>query len=289
MGDPGTFLALEYARSKPGKTLMRRVNPIRLLPLLLFALPCTALAAELRIAVAANFHGTLQNLAEVYEAHSGHTLRLSSGASGALYAQIVNGAPFDLFLSADRERPARLERDGHTVTGSRATYAIGIPVLWSARQDRVDPAGEVLQTGDFRHLAIAEPRNAPYGAAAQQVLEALGVWTQLQRERRLIRAQSIGQAYSQVASGAAPLGFVALAQLKSEGGAPAGSYWIPPATLHDPIEQQAVILRRAERDPQTLAAAHAFIDWLHGDTARRLIEAAGYRLPEGERPADAES
>lgn len=238
------------------------------------ALPALVSAAEIKVAVAANFNGTLQTLAELYERASGHAIVISAGSSGALYTQIVNGAPFDVFLSADAERPARLEAEGHGVPGTRFTYAFGVPVLWSARPGVVDAEGEVLKSGTFRHLAIAEPRTAPYGAAAQQVMQALGVWDALEAAGRLVKGNSIAQTHSQVATGAAELGFVALAQVRTPDGIP-GSHWIPPAGLYTPIAQAALVLARAA-DP---AAARAFLAWLRDDAAaRKVIEEAGYGL-----------
>ncbi|THF56889.1 molybdate ABC transporter substrate-binding protein [Pseudothauera rhizosphaerae] len=235
-------------------------------------LPALASAAEIKVAVAANFHGTLQKLAPIYQAASGNTLTLSSGSSGAFYTQIVNGAPFDVFLSADSERPERLAKEGHAINGTRFVYALGVPVLWSATPGVVDAEGKVLKTGKFRHLAIAEPRNAPYGAAAQQILTHLGVWDALERDSRIVKGNSIGQTHSQVGSGAAELGFVALAQVKTPEGI-AGSHWIPPSDLYTPIAQSAVVLTRADDVP---AAIH-FLTWLRTDAkAREVIEAAGY-------------
>lgn len=247
--------------------------------LILGAAPVKA-AEPLSVAVAANFHGTLEELAARYEAEHGQRLRLSANSSGALYTQIRRGAPFVLFFSADAERPERLVAEGLALADSRFTYAHGVPVLWSARVGVVDAEAEVLREGDFRHLALAEPRNAPYGAVARQVLEALGLWEELAGERRLTRAGSIGQAYSQVASGAAPLGFVALSQVRREDGTIPGSHWFPPAELHEPVRQEAVILSRAEADPRTLEAARAFMAWLRGDEARAVIAAAGYTVEE---------
>lgn len=242
---------------------------------LLLSLFCATLAAaEIKVAVAANFHGTLERLAAAYRDASGNGLVISSGASGALTTQILHGAPFDVLLSADTARPARLEADGLTLPGTRFVYAVGVPVLWSPDAQRVDPDGRVLHDGDFRFLAVAEPRNAPYGAAARQVLERLGAWETLAAARRLVKGNSIGQAHSLVASGAAELGFVALAQVQTPDGIP-GSHWMPPPDLFDPIAQSAVALRRAD-DP---AAARHFLAWLRNDeTARRIIRQAGYRL-----------
>lgn len=245
---------------------------MRLLLILALVLPAACVqAAQIRVAVAANFHGTLQQLAERYGAQSGHRLVISAGASGALATQIANGAPFDVFLSADTERAHWLEARGHAVAGTRFVYARGVLVLWSARGGVVDADGAVLATGSFRHLALADPRLAPYGAAAAQVLRARGVFEQLDAARRLVRGQSIGQTWSQVASGAADLGFVALAQVRRDGVIP-GSHWIVPRELYAPIEQAAVLLAGAA-EPD---AAREFLAWLRGDEARALIEAAGY-------------
>ena len=245
---------------------------MRLLLILALVLSAAcAQAAQIRVAVAANFHGTLQQLAERFAAHSGHRLVISAGASGALATQIANGAPFDVFLSADGERPRWLEERGLAVAGTRFVYARGVLVLWSPREGVVDADAAVLTTGSFRHLALADPRLAPYGAAAEQVLRARGVFEQLDAARRLVRGQSIGQTWSQVASGAAELGFVALSQVRRDGVVP-GSHWIVPRELHAPIEQAAVLLAGAA-EPD---AARDFLAWLRGDEARALIEAAGY-------------
>ncbi|MBC9073087.1 molybdate ABC transporter substrate-binding protein [Thauera sp. CAU 1555] len=237
-------------------------------------LPGLSAAAEIKVAVAANFNGTLQKLAAMYKAASGHTLVLSAGSSGALTTQIVNGAPFDVFLSADSARPEKLEADGLAVPGSRFVYALGVPVLWSASAGVVDDEGKVLREGSFRHLAIAEPRNAPYGAAAQQIMSTLGVWDALEAAGRVVKGNSIGQTHGQVASGAAELGFVALAQIKGADGIP-GSHWIPPTDMYTPIAQAAVALKRADHP----AAAADFLAWLRSDAAaRKVIEDAGYGL-----------
>lgn len=230
-----------------------------------------AWAAEVKVAVAANFYGTLQTLAPLYKKASGNDLVISSGASGAFYTQIVNGAPFDVFLSADAARPERLEKEGLTVEGTRFVYAYGVPVLWSAREGVVDAEGKVLAGNSFRHLAIADPKVAPYGVAAEEVMRKRGVFDTLDGARKIVRGQSIGQTHSQIASGAADLGFVALAQVKTEAGIP-GSHWIPPAAEYTPIAQAAVVLKRAD----DVAAATAFLEWLRGPEARKVIEAAGY-------------
>ena len=230
-------------------------------------------AAEIRVAVAANFQPALQQLAALYAKRSGHRLAISAGASGALYTQIVNGAPFDVFLSADTERPARLEAEGHAVAGTRFVYAYGLLVLWSARPGLIEANAAVLERGNYRHLAIADPRLAPYGQAAEEVLRARGMFAVLDDAGRIVRGKSIGQTYGQIASGAAELGFVALAQVQTAGGI-AGSHWLVPQNLYAPIGQSAVLLKRAAQPD----AARDFLDWLRNPEARAVIEQAGYRL-----------
>ncbi|MBK1735022.1 molybdate ABC transporter substrate-binding protein [Halorhodospira abdelmalekii] len=242
--------------------------------LLLLFLPPLATATEMRIATAANFLGTLQELTARYEEQTGHRFAISSGSSGALYAQITNGAPFDLFFSADRLRAETLVSDGLAHEDSRFTYAVGVPVLWSSREGWLEDPETILTEGSYRFLSTADPRNAPYGVAAQQILESLGVWGRLNQEGRLVRAQNITQAYAQAASGAAELGFVALSQVKDASGNIPGSHWIPPAELFDPIEQQAVILKRVG----DLEVARDFMAWMRGEDAARIIKAAGYAV-----------
>lgn len=232
----------------------------------------TAAAADVRVAVAANFQGTLNQLAVLFEAQTGHTLSASSGSSGALYTHIINGAPFDVFLSADARRPALLAESGHGVADTRQTYAIGIPVLWSPRDDLPLDDPDYLRSNSVRFIAIADPRTAPYGQAAQEIFERIGVWETVSSSRRLVRAQNVGQAWQQVASGAADVGVVALAQVRTADGSIPGSSWRPAADMHTPIEQQAILLSRAADND----AARALLSWLSSADARRLIEAAGY-------------
>ncbi len=244
-----------------------------LLPLICAALCVSAQADEVRVAVAANFATPLKTLAAEFEKDTGHTLALSAGATGKLYAQIKSGAPFDVFLSADDETPARLEKEGDAVAGSRFTYAVGRLMLWSAQPNTVDAQGAVLKTGNFKHLALAAPHLAPYGAAAVQTLTQLGLLTALQP--RFVQGESIGQTYSFVASGNAELGFVALSQVFENGRINQGSGWIVPASLHEPLRQDAVLLTRS-RDK---AAARALLAFLQGSKARGLIRAFGYETP----------
>jgi len=231
-----------------------------------------AKAAEVAVAVAANFTAPLDKLAAAFEKTSGHHLVISSGSSGKLYVQITAGAPFEVMLSADAERPLRLEKEGAAVAGSRFTYAIGKLVLWSRDPGLVDPAGAVLASSRFRHLAIPNPETAPYGAAARQVLQGLDLWQKL--APRLVQGEDIGQTYQFVATGNAELGFVALSQIRAAG-KPQGSLWIVPSERYRPIEQQAVLLTRGKDNP----AARAFLEFLRGAAARALIQEFGYGLP----------
>lgn len=232
------------------------------------------LAASLRaevatVAVAANFLVPMQTIAAAFEDRTGHDLVLVPGSTGQLYAQILNGAPFDAFLAADADRPARLVDNGFAVGGSRFTYARGRLVLWSVDPGAFDDRGiERLTDGDFRHVAVASPELAPYGAAAQQVLERLGVREAL-RSRTAV-GQSIGQAFAMTATGNAELGLVALSQALAYDG-PASYVTVPPE-FHEPIEQDAVLLGRGADN----AAAAAFIEFLQSAEASRIVRDAGY-------------
>jgi molybdate transport system substrate-binding protein len=225
-----------------------------------------AAAEEVRVAVATNFTATMGALVAAFEARTDHTVLVSSGSTGNHYAQITNGAPFDAFFAADAQRPQLLERDGKAVAGSRFLYAVGRLALWSKRPAYVDSEGRVL-AGDYRHLAIANPELAPYGAAARDVLRARDLWDRVQS--RIVQGQDVGQAYSFVATGNAELGFVAFAQIKTPDAEPEGSYWLVPESLHAPIEQQAVLLR------DTLGA-RAFLEFVKSEDARAIIRSYGY-------------
>jgi molybdate transport system substrate-binding protein len=226
-----------------------------------------ALGDEVLVVVASNFAGAIKAIAERFEQQTGHDVVLSFGSTGKHYAQIRHGAPYHAFFAADMQRPRLLEEEGRIVPGSRFTYAFGRLVLWSPQADRVDPHGEVLASGGFARLAIANPRLAPYGAAAQQVLEARGLWDTLQP--RLVRGENIGQTYQYVQSGAAELGFVAYSQVRTPDAEPAGSAWIVPETLYQPIEQQAVLLKDTP-------AARAFMAFVRSEAAAGIIEGYGY-------------
>lgn len=240
---------------------------------LLLCLPFTASADEVRVAVAANFTAPMQKIAETFARDTGHRAVLAFGATGKFYAQINNGAPFDVLLAADEQTPQRLEDEGQGVTGSRFTYAIGSLVLWSAREGYVDPQGRVLTDGDFRHLALANPKTAPYGAAALQTLEKLGLRERLQP--RFVQGENIAQTHQFVASGNAELGFIALSQVIEDGRIARGSAWGVPADQHQPIRQDALLLQRGEHNP----AARALLDYLRSASAVALIRAYGYEVP----------
>jgi molybdate transport system substrate-binding protein len=234
-----------------------------------------ARADDVQAAVASNFAAPMQRIAEAFARDTGHRVLLSAGASGRFHAQIVNGAPFDVFLSADAATPARLEAAGAAVPGSRFTYAIGRLVLWSSRPGGVDPQGMVLRLGDFRHLAVANPKTAPYGAAALEALRGLGLLETLRP--KFVQGENIAQVQQFVASGNAELGFIALAQVWRDGAITQGSAWIVPDSLHAPIRQEAVLLLPGRDKP----AAQALLAYLRGDTARALIRGFGYELPLG--------
>jgi len=237
------------------------------------ALSWSAHAEQVNVAVAANFTEPAKALAAVLEKTTGHVAKLSFGASGAFYTQIKNGAPFDVFLSADDERPARLEKEGDTVPGTRFTYATGQLVLWSAKPGFVDDKGEVLKGGGFNKIAIANPKNAPYGAAAVQAMDKMGLQAALQP--KLVTGESIGQTYNFIATGNAELGFVALSQvLDSSGRFKGGSMWVVTPSLHAPIVQDAVTLKRAQANP----AAKAWMDLLRSPRTKDLIRSYGYSV-----------
>jgi len=248
------------------------LSPMRrllLLPMLLVAaLP--AAAAEVQVAVASNFAAPMQKIAAGFERATGHKALLAFGATGKFYAQITNGAPFDVLLAADAKTPARLVEEGRALAASRYTYAIGKLVLWSPRPDYVDAHGEVLAKGNFRHLAIASPKTAPYGAAAREVLDRLGLGDAL--AGRLVTGENIVQTFQFVASGNAELGFVALSQVMVDGRLTGGSTWIVPADHYGEMRQDAVILAAGRDKP----AAHALIDYLRGDAAAAIVRSYGY-------------
>ncbi|MCF5466366.1 molybdate ABC transporter substrate-binding protein [Pseudomonas syringae] len=232
----------------------------------------SAFADEVQVAVAANFTAPIQAIAKDFEKDTGHTLVAAFGATGQIYTQIKNGAPFEVFLSADDTTPAKLEQEGDTVKGSRFTYAIGTLALWSAKEGYVDSKGDVLKANQYQHLSIANPKTAPYGLAATQVLSKLGLTEAT--KAKIVEGQSITQAYQFVSTGNAELGFVALSQVYKDGKLTSGSAWIVPDSLHDPIKQDAVILTKGKDN----AAAKALVEYLKGPKAAAIIKSFGYQL-----------
>ena len=232
----------------------------------------TVQADEVQVAVAANFTAPMQKIAAEFEKDTGHKALLSFGATGKLYAQIKNGAPFAVLLAADDKTPVKLESEGDTVAGSRFTYAIGTLVLWSNLPDFVDDQGKMLKKGEFKHLAIANPKTAPYGAAAVAALTKLGVIDALRP--KFVTGENITQAYQFIATGNAELGFVALSQVMIDGKLTGGSAWIVPANLHEPIRQDAVILAHGKDQP----AAKALVEYLKGEKAAAIVKSYGYAL-----------
>ncbi|MBV6288210.1 molybdate ABC transporter substrate-binding protein [Pseudomonas sp. MAFF 301350] len=230
----------------------------------------SAWADEVQVAVAANFTAPIQAIAQDFEKDTGHTLVASFGATGQFYAQIKHGAPFEVFLSADASTPEKLENEGDTVKGSRFTYAIGTLALWSPKEGYVDDKGQVLKKNQYQHLSIANPKAAPYGLAATQVLDKLKL-TEATRAK-IVEGQNITQAFQFVSTGNAELGFVALSQIYKDGKVSNGSAWIVPANLHDPIKQDAVILEKGKDSK----AAKALVDYLKGPKAAAVIKSYGY-------------
>jgi molybdate transport system substrate-binding protein len=252
-------------------TKRKRYFPL-VVAMALWAISTSASAAEVSVAVASNFTVPMQRIAQAFEQDTGHKALLAFGATGGFYAQIKNGAPFQVLLAADKETPARLEKEGLGVAGARFTYAIGKLVLWSKQAGLVDDKGEVLRKGSFDKLAIANPKLAPYGTAAIQALTKLGLLAQLQP--KFVEGSNIGQTYQFVASENAVLGFVALSQVYAQGRLSHGSAWIVPAIFYAPIQQDAVLLNSGKNN----AAATALLNYLKTEKAQAIIRAHGYDL-----------
>ena len=229
-------------------------------------------AENVSVAVAANFTTPMKAIAAEFEKDTGHSTQLSFASSGKFYAQIKNGAPFQVFLSADVKKPELLEQEGLAVSGSRFTYALGSLVLWSARPDLVDHNGDILRTDNFRHLAMANPKLAPYGLAARETLEKMGVWSELRD--KLVIGENIAQTHQFVATGNAELGFVALSQVMKDGQLTGGSGWLVPSNFYSPIRQDAVLLINGKDN----AAASALLNYLQSDKAAATIKSYGYQL-----------
>jgi len=232
--------------------------------------PCRA--DEVQVAVAANFAAPFQQIAAGFAAATGHQAVVSTGSTGKFHTQISNGAPFAVLVAADDETPAKLINEGLAVKGTSFTYAVGKLVLWSVKPGYVDAKGDVLKKGDFQHLAVANPKLAPYGAAAMEALTKLGLVDKL--ATRFVQGENIGQTHQFIASGNADLGFVALSQVAVPGKPQTGSSWLVPADLYTPIRQNAVLLNNGANQ----AAAQALLKYLQSDAAKAVIQSWGYGL-----------
>jgi len=224
------------------------------------------------VAVAANFTKPMTEIAEVFEKTTGHSAKLSFGSSGKFVAQIENAAPFEVFLSADDKNTLALEKSGLAVANNHFTYAIGKLVLWSATANLVDNQGEILNKGGFKHLALADPKLAPYGAAAMEVLKNKNLLNKLQP--LFVQGENIAQTYQFVSTGNAELGFVALSQVMENGKISSGSAWQVPDNLYTPIRQDVVLLKKGEGNP----AASALMQFLKSPEAKAIISKYGYDL-----------
>lgn len=227
-------------------------------------------AAEVSVAVAANFTAPMRKIAQTFEQETGHKAILSFGSTGNFYAQIRNGAPFQILLAADDETPIKIEKEGFGVAASRFTYAIGKLVLWSKQPGFVDDKGEILRSGQFQRIAVANPKLAPYGAASLETMTQLGVLQALQP--KFVQGENIAQTYQFVATENAQLGFVALSQVMTDGRIAQGSAWIVPSSLHAPIRQDALLLVKGKDNP----AATALMIFLQSDRSRLVIRSYGY-------------
>ena len=232
----------------------------------------SAWAGQAQVAVAANFAEPIKAVAAVLEKTTGHTLAITVGSTGKLYAQIKNGAPFDVLLAADRATPERLEKEGNAVAGTRFTYATGKLVLWSANANRVDNQGQLLKAADLGRVAYASPKLAPYGAAAVQTMEKLGLTATL--APKLVQGESIGQTFTFASTGNADVGFVAMSQVLEGGKLKSGSMWVIPQALYNPISQDAVVMQKSANNE----AALALMQLLKSPNIKDLIRSYGYAL-----------
>ena len=245
---------------------------LRPVVVLLWGLAASVAQADtVQIAVASNFAGAMERIVVPFEKESGHKALIANGATGKFYAQIKNSAPFDVLLAADDTTPAKLEAEGLAVPGTRFTYAIGRLALWSPRANYVDREGRILGSGRFTHLAVANPKTAPYGAAAIEVMKKLDVLTML--EPRFVQGENIAQTQQFVVSGNAELGFVALSQVLKDGQLTGGSAWMVPETLHQPIRQDAILLQKGKDN----SAARALLKYLTSDEAISIMTSLGYK------------
>lgn len=223
-------------------------------------------AGELKVAVAANFVVTLHKISESFTKETGHKLIISSGATGKFYSQIREGAPFEILLSADREHPKKLIAENLAIAETQFTYAVGKLVLWSPKDKFVDAKGLVLQSKEVTHIAIANPKLAPYGAAAKEVLEKEGLWKVV--ESKIVYGENIAQTHQFISTGNAEIGFISLSQIKDA----KGSYWLVPQSQYEPIKQDAILLTKGKNN----VVAKKFLEYLKGKTAKSIISEYGY-------------
>ena len=230
-----------------------------------------SLADEVSVAVAANFAAPMKIIAQHFERETGHKVVLSFGGTGQFYSQIKNGAPFAVLLAADTQTPAKIEKEGLGVPGTKFTYAIGQLVLWSKKPGLVDDQGEILKTGNFTKIALANPKLAPYGSAAIEVLNRLGIMSQI--KPKIVEGSNIAQTYQFVFSENAIVGFVAMSQVFEDGKLKQGSGWIVPAKMYSPIKQDAILLNSGRNNP----AAIALMTYLQSEAAKAVIHKFGYQ------------
>ncbi|MFA6904261.1 MAG: molybdate ABC transporter substrate-binding protein [Gallionellaceae bacterium] len=237
------------------------------------SLSMPACAAEVSAAVAANFAAPMERIAALFRKESGHSVKLTTAASGKLYAQIRGGAPFDVFLSADEELPKRLLQEGQAVAGTRFVYATGRLVLWSVQPGLVDEKGAVLNSGKFERLAYANPVISPYGIATRETLTKLTMWNAMQK--KLKKGDDVTQAYQLAANESADMAFVALSQVMRDGKVATGSWWLVPPELHNPIRQSAVLLSGSKEQ----AAAQALLAFMRSEKGKAVMRGFGYEVP----------
>ncbi|QQZ27288.1 molybdate ABC transporter substrate-binding protein [Thiothrix subterranea] len=233
----------------------------------------SAWADEVQVAVASNFTKPLEEIGSKFKAATGHDIKVSAGATGKLYAQIENGAPFEVFISADSKTPKKLVEAKQAEADSQFTYAFGTLVVWSSKEGYVDDKGDVLKKGEFQHLAIANPKTAPYGEAGMAVMEKLGLTAAI--TPKLVTGENITQTYDFVSTGNAELGFVALSQVSKANKLKSGSVWVVPQEMYKPLAQDAVLLTKGKDN----AAAKALLDYLKGEDAQAIMTSYGYALP----------
>ncbi len=278
--------------AKPSFFLLKNCSLFRHFPsiFLLLLSSLSASAESIKIAVASNFMSPMKEIALVFEKSSGHAVSLSFGSSGKFYAQITNGAPFDLFFSADQDKPQRLEKQQIAIPGTRFTYAQGQLVLWSrtnssvannsqngnsqnsnSRASSSEPSNlERLKSGEYKKLALANPKLAPYGLAARQTLGNLGLLSS--SRKHWVRGENISQTFQFVHTGNADIGFIALSQIVKKGGLDNGASWLVPGTFYDPIRQDAVLLKRGKNN----TAAQQFLEFIRSPVAREIMTRYGY-------------